>query len=423
MKINPTLSESRLLTRRCKPPVNLATALICFLLIFASSQAQGQKDKEDLQKERDRISQEIALTNKLLQEKRDTRNKLEGEVSLLNRKINLREDLIRSLKNEKTLSNKKIESNRAKAEKLEKEIEELKANYAKLIRLAQRTQSSQDRLMYIFASHDFFQAIRRIRYFQQYAKYRSQQAAEILETKNELGRLNTQLLAEIKEKDDLIKNEESTRAALSSDVNEQKTTVSNLQQEEKSLLRTLRKQEKEREKLNKEIQRIIEEEIRSSKKNNAGVFSLTPEAAALSANFEKNKGKLPWPVERGVITAKFGQNPHPVLAGITVPNNGIDIATNGGASVRAVFEGTVSAVFSIPGAGQNVIINHGGYRTVYSNLKDVFVTKGQKVEIKQSLGTVLTDESSGKTESHLEIWKVDQGGTSKQDPAQWIFKQ
>jgi murein DD-endopeptidase MepM/ murein hydrolase activator NlpD len=238
-----------------------------------------------------------------------------------------------------------------------------------------------------------------------------------------LDQINFKLLSVINEKDALLKNEEQTRKDLSQDVVAQKTAVEGLQQEEKGLLQKLREQEKQREKLNKEIQRIIEAEIRASKKDNAGVFSLTPEAAALSASFESNKGKLPWPVERGVITAKFGQNPHPVLAGIMVPNNGVDIATSNNAAVRAVFQGTVSGVFSIPGAGQNVIINHGGYRTVYSNLKEVFVSKGQKVEIKQSIGTVLTDESSGKTEAHLEIWKVSESGTTKQDPALWIYRQ
>ncbi len=393
-------------------------------LIFLSLSAIAQdKDKEELQKERDRISQEISLTNKLLQETRNNRDKVEGELSLLNKKINLREDLIRSLRGEISLYNRRIAANREKIEGLESDLTTLKENYAEMVRFAQRTKRDEDRLMYIFASADFFQAVRRIRYLQQYTRYRQNQAEEIVATQDELNTLNAGLLDVIAEKDQLISTEESTKKDLTSDLAEQKSTVSNLQQEEKSLIKKLKKQEKQREELNKEIQRIIEAEIRASKKDNAGVFALTPEAAALSASFEKNKGKLPWPVERGVVTSRFGNNPHPVLAGITVPNNGINIATNTNASVRAVFEGTVSAVFSIPGAGQNIIINHGGYRSVYSNLKDVYVSKGQKVENKQSIGTVLSDESSGKTEAHLEIWKVDQSGTTKQDPALWIYKQ
>lgn len=380
------------------------------------------QDKEELQKERDRISEEITLTNKLIEETRVNRSKLEGELSLLNRKINLREDLIRSYRGEITLYNRQLKKNRDKINELEGELSELKDAYAKSIRFAQRTNNSQDRLMFIFASDDFFQAVKRVRYLQQYTRYRKKQADKIVATKEELHQLNKELLSLIEEKDRLISAEESTKDNLKSDLNEQKSVVSNLKQEEKSLIQKLKKQERQREKLNKEIQRIIEAEIRASKKDNSGVYELTPEAAALSENFEKNKGKLPWPVERGVITSKFGPNPHPVLAGITIPNNGIDIATNENAAVRAVFEGTVSAVFSIAGAGQNVIVNHGGYRSVYSNLKEVFVSKGQKVNNKDAIGTVLTEESSGKTEAHIEIWKVDKTGTTKQDPALWIYR-
>lgn len=405
-----------------RPLIKRGFAAILFLMVSVVAYSQD-KGKEDLQKERDRISQEISLTNKLIEENRNNRNKVEGSLSLINKKINLREDLISSLNGEIAMYNRRIDKNQDAVDTLEANLASLKENYAEMIRFAQRNNRNEDRLMYIFASEDFVQAIRRIHYLQQYTQYRHKQAEEIVQSQKELNDLNQKLLGIIKEKDQLKNKEESVKKDLTGDLSEQKKAVSGLQQEEKTLLKKLRKQEKQREDLNKEIQRIIEAEIRASKKDNSGVFSLTPEAAALSANFEKNKGKLPWPVERGVITSSFGKHAHPVLAGITVYNNGVDIATNSNATVRAVFQGTVSAVFSIPGAGQNVIINHGGYRSVYSNLKEVFVSKGQKIDVKQSIGTVLTDEGSGKTESHLEIWKVDQSGTSKQDPALWIYKQ
>jgi len=394
-----------------------------FLLLLLCAATLTAQDKAELQKERDRISEEISLTSKLLKETRDNRNKVESELSLLTRKIGLREDLIKSLQREIAQYNARIKQNKTEITKLENELKTLKDNYAKMIQFAQRNNRAEDRLMFIFASKDFYQATSRIKHLQQIARFRQNQAKEILATQAQLNELNLGLLAVINEKDELLQNEENVRKELAEDVSAQKSAVTSLQQEEKTLIKKLKEQEKQREKLNKEIQKIIEAEIRASKKDNAGVFALTPEAAALSANFESNKGKLPWPVERGVITAKFGQNPHPVLAGIMVPNNGIDIATSNSAAVRAIFQGTISAVFSIPGAGQNVIINHGGYRTVYSNLKEVTVSKGQKVESKQSLGTVLTDESSGKTEAHLEIWKVSEGGTTKQDPALWIYRQ
>ncbi|MCZ4410442.1 peptidoglycan DD-metalloendopeptidase family protein [Cryomorphaceae bacterium 1068] len=396
---------------------------ILLLLALFGALIAGAQEKESLKKERDKISEEISFTNKLLQETRQNRSKMEGELGLLNKKIRLREDLIGSIKKEVRLYNRQIERNREQIAELESELGELKNRYADLIRLAHRTNRTQDRLMFIFASEDFIQAIRRIRYFRQLADLRKQQAEDIESTKEKLVGLNRELNDGISSKNETLEQEQNAKQDLSQDLSKQKETVSSLKSEERSLLSKLKKQEKQREKVNKEIQRIIEAEIRASKKDNAGVFSLTPEAAALSADFEKNRGKLPWPVERGVITQKFGDNPHPVLAGIMVPNNGVNIATNQNAQIRAVFDGTVSGVFSIPGAGKNVIINHGGYRSVYSNMKEVFVSKGQKISAKEAIGLVLTDEVDGKTEAHIEIWKVSEQGTVKEDPAKWIVRQ
>ena len=396
---------------------------ILLFLALAAATVAGAQEKESLKKERDKISEEISFTNKLLEETRQNRSKIEGELGLLNKKIRLREDLISSIKKEVRLYNRQIERNREQIEGLESELGELKDRYAELVLLAHRTNRTQDRLMFIFASEDFIQAVRRIRYFRQLADVRKNQAEEIETTKEKLINLNRELDDAINAKNQTLQQEQDAKQDLSQDLSKQKETVTSLKSEERNLLSTLKKQEKQREKVNKEIQRIIEAEIRASKEDNKGVFSLTPEAAALSADFEKNRGKLPWPVERGVITQQFGDNPHPVLAGITVPNNGVNIATNQNAQVRAVFDGTISGVFSIPGAGKNVIINHGGYRSVYSNLREVFVSKGQKISAKEAIGLVLTDEVDGKTEAHIEIWKVSEEGTVKEDPAKWIVRQ
>jgi septal ring factor EnvC (AmiA/AmiB activator) len=396
---------------------------ILLFLALAGATVAGAQEKESLKKERDKISGEISFTNKLIEETRQNRSKMEGELGLLNKKIRLREDLINSIKKEVRLYNRQIERNREQIAILESELGELKNRYADLVRLAHRTNRTQDRLMFIFAAEDFIQAVRRIRYFRQLADIRKKQVEGIESTKERLMGLNQELDDAIGSKNQTLEQEQGAKQDLSQDLSRQKETVSSLKSEERGLLKTLKKQEKQREKVNKEIQRIIEAEIRASKEDNKGVFSLTPEAAALSADFEKNRGKLPWPVERGVITQKFGDNPHPVLAGIMVPNNGVNIATNQNAQIRAVFDGTISGVFSIPGAGKNIIINHGGYRSVYSNMKEVFVTKGQTISAKEAIGLVLTDEVDGKTEAHIEIWKVSEKGTVKEDPAKWITRQ
>jgi septal ring factor EnvC (AmiA/AmiB activator) len=396
---------------------------ILLFLALAGATVVGAQEKESLKKERDKISEEISFTNKLLEETRQNRSKMEGELGLLNKKIRLREDLISSIKKEVRLYNRQIERNREQIAILESELGELKNRYADLVRLAHRTNRAQDRLMFIFAAEDFIQAVRRIRYFRQLADIRKKQVEGIESTKERLIGLNQELDGAIGSKNQTLEQEQNAKQDLSQDLSRQKETVSSLKSEERGLLSTLKKQEKQREKVNKEIQRIIEAEIRASKADNEGVFSLTPEAAALSADFEKNRGKLPWPVERGVITQKFGDNPHPVLAGIMVPNNGVNIATNQNAQIRAVFDGTISGVISIPGAGKSIIINHGGYRSVYSNMKEVFVSKGQTISAKEAIGLVLTDEVDGKTEAHIEIWKVSEKGTVKEDPAKWITRQ
>ena len=371
---------------------------LVFLLVFVGSSFIGfaqDKDKGELQKERDRISQEIALTNKLLKETRDNRNKVEGELSLINRKIHLREDLIKSLNGEISLYNRRIANNRGKIQDLEKELASLKDNYAEMVRFAQRTSRSEDRLMYIFASADFFQSIRRIRYFQQYTRYRQKQAEEILKTQAELNQLNAGLLDVIAEKDQLISKEESNKKELTSDLAEQKTSVSNLQQEEKTLIKKLKQQEKQREELNKEIQRIIEAEIRASKKDNDGVFALTPEAAALSANFEKNKGALPWPVN-GYVIYHFGGNQLP--GGIDYDNPGVSIGAKVGEPVKAVFDGEVTLVSYIDDK-QAVFIKHGKYFTVYSNLESAGVQRGSKVTTGQVIGKAgMNDEGQGQVD-------------------------
>ena len=219
----------------------------------------------------------------------------------------------------------------------------------------------------------------------------------------------------------LIKEKEKEKEALNSTIASSKQTLGKLQQNESELRKQLKQQIKQRAKLNKEIDRIIAAEIKKSRKANAGTFKLTPEAKELSNKFSKNKGKLPWPTEKGVITGTFGIHSHPVLPGIKIENNGIDIATESGSVVRAVYKGTVSAILDFKNMGKAVIVNHGAYRTVYSNLNEVFVKQGQAVDTKQFLGTVLTNRQTGKTEAHFEILYINSKGQFiKQNPALWI---
>ena len=378
--------------------------------------------KDDLQKKRDKINKDIQFTSKLIKETSKNKEVAQNQLKLLNKKISLQQELIYSISSEANKINYQVQANQKKVGDLEEEIKKLKQQYASMIVSAYRNRSSYDKLMYVFAAEDFYQAIKRLRYLKQISSYRLRQAEVIKNSQLELQNKIVTLQQQKNEKSKLLGQEKSAQSELTSDKNDQLKSVSELQQEEKKLRDQLKKQEKEKDKLNAAIQKAIDAEIKASKKTTSGDVAMAPEAKALSANFEGNKGKLPWPVERGVITEKFGKHPHPILSGIMIENNGIDISTTKDANVRSIFKGTVSSVFSIPGAGENVIISHGAYRTVYSQLSEVFVKKGDVVEVKQTIGKVLADDNTGKSEAHLEIWKIEGIQTKKQNPELWIIR-
>jgi murein hydrolase activator len=392
------------------------------IIILLSHSLLLAQTKDDLQKKRDKINKDIQFTSKLIKETSKNKEVAQSQLKLLNKKISLQQELIYSISSEANKINYQVQDNQKKVGSLEDEIKKLKDQYARMIVTAYRNRSSYDKLMYIFAAEDFYQAIKRLRYLKQISNYRVRQAEIIRNSQLELRNKIITLQEQKNEKNKLLNQQKSAQSELKDDKDTQLKSVTQLQQEEKKLREQLKKQEKEKEKLNAAIQKAIDAEIKASKKTTKGEVAMAPEAKALSANFEGNKGKLPWPVERGVITEKFGKHPHPVLSGIMIENNGIDISTTSGANVRSVFKGTVSSVFSIPGAGENVIISHGAYRTVYSQLSEVFVKKGDEVEVKQNIGKVIADDSNGKSEAHLEIWKIEGVQTKKQNPELWIIK-
>ena len=278
--------------------------------------------------------------------------------------------------------------------------------------------------MFIFASKDINQAYKRLKYIQQYSEYRKSQANEIVKTQATLEEKINDLTQTNEEKTILVSMEEQEKQNLAIEKAEQENIVQKLQGKEQELKKQLKKKEAAKRKMQKAIQRIIEEEIRKAReaakksgKTSKG-FPMTPEALKLSNSFASNKGKLPWPVKQGVITAQFGKHPHPVLAGIVINNNGIDISTTKGSTSRAIFNGVVSSVAIIPGEGKVVMVRHGEYLSVYSYMSEVFVSKGDKIDIKQDLGVLINEAGKSKTQVHLEIWK----GMTKLNPKYWIFR-
>jgi septal ring factor EnvC (AmiA/AmiB activator) len=402
--------------------MSLLKSSFCLLLILGFFPLMGQ-DKSELQKERDAISEKIKLTNTLIKEAELQQKTSSQKLALLQQQTAYRNRLIDSYAVEVRELERKIKENQEQIDLLQKELDDLKQEYAHLIQQAYRNRDDAQTLMYIFSAQSFNQAYKRMKFIRQYTEYREMQAEVIKRNAKELEKKNINLQQLVAEKKKLIQIKDQERQKLQADIKTSEELLTSLQQNEKQLRKQLRDQEKQRKELNKAIDRIIAEEIRKSKKNNQGTFTLTPEAKELSQKFSKNKGKLPWPTEKGIITGTFGLNNHPVIPGIKIENNGIDITTEHGSDVRAVFEGTVTAVLDFQHVGYAVIINHGSYRTVYSNLKEVLVVQGQKVTTKQTLGSVMTQSSSGKTVAHFEILYINsQGEFVKQNPAHWIAR-
>lgn len=407
--------------RRCATAVLLTACLV-------PAQAQSRKE---LQKKQDALDAQIKQTSALLDKARNAQRSTQQQVQLLDAQIGQRQELIQAMNGELVRMDRSIQDGRDSIHHLEGELEHLKQEYARMVQFAYMNRSAYDRLSYIFAAESFAQAFRRSRYLDQLARHRSQQAELIGDTRRQLEEKVGALEDTRREKSTLLNRQQGEARQLAQDKKEQQGALEGLRKQEGQLKQTLAKQERQRQELAAAIRRAIEAEIARSRAaanktsspaaKAATGFSLTPEAKELNADFEKNRGKLPWPVEKGTITSSFGKQPHPVLKGIQIENNGLDIGCNPGVPVRAIFRGEVSSVIVIPGAGKAVMLSHGAYRTVYSNLRDVAVNKGDKVDTKQVVGTVMTED--GASTAHLEIWKIGSDGQlQKVNPAAWIMQ-
>lgn len=409
---------------------------LIFLFFLLASLSGFSQNKEELQQKKEQLQKEISHTNTLLEAAKKDKVQSVNTLRTLQRKIENRTKIILTIEIELSIYSDRInqlksqiDSTQINIENREKEIVTLKEDYAKMISYSYYNRNSHSRLAFVFSAQSFYQAFKRLSYLQEYSSFRRAQAEQIskaeMQLKEELMLFKTQkaLIA-------LEKNLKSKNLSQSIDEQEllviekaqQNNLVSSLKRKEKQLRTQLDVKQKKAKALNAQIRKIIEEEIRlakeNSKKSGNVNYEMTPEQQMLADSFTQNKGNLPWPVERGVIVESFGIQKHPVLRGIETFNNGIKLSTENASFVRAVFEGKVSRIISIPGAGKALIINHGDYFTVYSNLSDVLVKAGETVELKQNLGVVITNKKTKESITELQIWK----GDEKLNPSDWLFK-
>ncbi len=392
------------------------------LLFFSFAQNQSAKDK--LLDKKKKIESEIEYYKSLLNETKKSKELSVNQIVLLKNQIEKRELLIEDINGEIALLNVEIDANYKEIKRSNEQLNSMRTEYAGMIYHAYKNRNTYNRMMYIFASEDFNQAYRRLKYYQQYNEYLQRQVALINSTKKIIIQKNTELEKQKNSKKELLSASELEKQKLDKERAQKDTDLKKLKKKESDLRKKLKQKEKEAATLKKKIEAAIAEEIKkSASKSNKTVNEnttvknvLTPEEKLVSDNFSSNKGKLPWPVERGAVTGSFGEHPHPVLDGILVKNNGVDISTASGTQARVVFNGTVSSIVTITNTNIAVIVRHGEFFTVYANLASVSVSKGSKVSTKQGIGTIYTSVEERKTELHFEIWQ----GRLICNPAEWL---
>ncbi len=391
--------------------------LISFFLILTLL-ANGQS-LDELRKKKQKTSDDIKYTTKLLEEAKKNEKQTLNKYKILNRQIELRTNLITGINSEVNVLSDFIDQNSWLVNSLNSDLEELKKEYANMILFAQKNQTNYSKLLFVLSSNSFNQAYKRLMYLRQYTEYRKRQAELIQWIRDLIQAKVTRLEQQKGEKENLLQSKRKEADQLNQEKQQQGKFLTDLQQKKKDFERKLREQQKIENQLSREIQRIIDEEVKKAKASGKSSYEMTPEQKLVSGQFEQNKRRLPWPVERGVITDHFGVHEHAVLKNIQVRNNGIDISTARGSMARSVFAGEVSRVFVVSGGNAAVIIRHGKYLTVYSNLVNVLVKSGDKVTVKQPIGTIGTDtEDDAKTVLKFQIWRENE----KMDPEDWISR-
>ena len=404
-----------------------SSILFALFIILIAPAAFSQKDRTKLEQEKQKVEEEIEYTNQLLEQTQQTKKTSLNEVVILGKKISKREQLIGTINSQISLVQQQIDEAQDSIAMLENDLQNLKDEYAQMIYYSYKNRNLYDRLMFIFAADDFNQAYKRLKYFQYYNEYRRQQAL-LIEIKQKQLEIKTESLQKIlQEKNTLISSEERQKQQLTTELDEKNKKVQSLSKKEKELQKTLKEKEAAAKKLQKAIEDIIAEEIRLANERAAraggvstqtGLFALTPAEKLLSDDFFNNRGALPWPVEQGIISSTFGEHPHAVLKNVKVRNNGIDVLTSTGAEARAVFSGEVTRVMNVPNNNNVVIIRHGEFLTVYSNLDKVYVKIGDKVTTKQKIGTIFTNKDDSKTELHFEVWQ----SKTLLNPEEWLAR-
>ena len=428
-----------------KNVINLLLFLSLTWLSFA------QQDQKQLKREQQKLEKRISNTKKLLNKVKNNSQASLNEIRLIENQIKSREALVNLFDNQVRTAEMKIVQKKIEIKRLRTKLSTLKQQYRKMFLYAYKHRGNYNKVMYLLASSDYNEALRRNRYLKKVAKVQRKQAALIKQHQQLIYKEINQIDKEKQIKQQALLEKQNERQLIEKDKVKKEKSYQKFKKEEQVLVSQLKEDERKKIQLKKQIDAAIRADIAKEQAREAArkaeqakkqektpnatdptsitttaakpdpkrvATPVSTEGAAIGKSFETNRGRLPWPVDNGSVTEKFGRNYHPTLSGIEWNNNGIDITCNKGSRVRAVFEGEVTTVFSVPGAGKVVIVKHGAYRTVYGNLAETFVGVGSKVSTKQAIGTLLND--NGVSVCHFEVHQVVGVNPVTLNPSLWI---
>ena len=393
--------------------------LFCLTVLLLSTSVLSQsKTRKQLEKQRTQIKKEIKEINRLLFANSKRKAVAFSDIENLNIKIQRKEELVNLTFQEINLLSLEIKKNNSSIDSLKNELDQVKDAYKKMILKSYKTKSGKSKIMFLLSSKSFFQAYKRVQYMKQYAQFRRKQAEKIDIILDQIETFLSQLNSKKLKKETLLQNNRDVKKSLEEEKIKSDLLVFNLRKKEKRYKNQISQKQKISLQIDKEIQRLIKEAIAKSSNKKTNSFALTPEAKELEKNFLLNKGKLPWPVAKGVVIQKFGTQPHPVVKTAKIKSNGIIIATPKKEKVRVVFDGQVLSVLQFKGSNPTVLVQHGNYITAYKNLSRVFVKKGDKVFSNQNIGEVFTNNSSGRSTIQFSVFQK----TTPVNPLSWIIK-
>ena len=390
--------------------------ILAFLIFSASAWSQTAQEK--LEQRKEQIQKEIRAQEALLRNQDKKQKSILTEIIQQREKIRLRESLIATTEKQAKILKDEMYTNQLQINKLNRELDELKEDYAAMIVKSYKSRSEQSRAMFLLSSESFLQAYKRGQYMKQYASFRKSQGEEIKVKAEKLSVLNAKLDVQKAEKQKLMVEQEKERLVLQKEKAEQEKLSAEIQKDKKKIAQEIKKKQQESRDIDRKIDKLIKEAIAEANRKAAAAAKkanpkttaaetratesstkivLTPEAKIISDSFKANRGRLPWPTATGTITQRYGDQPHPDLSYLSVHSNGIEITTSQGSQARAVFDGEVYSILYVSPVQKAVMVQHGDFFTMYHNLSDVSVVKGQKVSRKQNLGTIRTSTETGRT--------------------------